>query len=94
VLYHYQMMPFKLPVVAVSVEMLRVKMDALDKAILPDRFKAVSDAFLAQRARLSKAVSDLAELIKSGNEYKIREGIELVHADYDHLEKVFEAPMR
>jgi hypothetical protein len=89
VLYHYQMHPFQLAKAAESIGALRVKMDALNKAALPDRLKAKTDAFNAQRARLSKSVDEVAALLDSRDEPKIKAAIEMMHTQYENLEKVF-----
>ena len=64
-------------------------MTALNAATLPDRLKAKQDVFVAQRTRLSKALDGLVALVGSKNEPKIREAIELLHMEYEKLEKVF-----
>jgi hypothetical protein len=89
VLYHYQMKPFQLAKAAESIQALKVKMDALNKAVLPDRMKASTDGFNAQRARLSRSVDSLVALLESKDEAKLKEAIELMHANYEGLEKVF-----
>ena len=89
VLYHYQMNPFQLAKAAESIAALRVKMDALNKAALPDRLKAKTDAFNVQRGRLSKSVDEVAALLDSRDEPKIKAAIEMMHAQYESLEKVF-----
>jgi hypothetical protein len=90
VLYHYQMSPFQLAKAEESIQALKVKMDALNNAVLPDRMKARTDAFTAQRARLSKSVDSLIGLLEGKDDAKIKEAIELMHAAYESLEKVFE----
>lgn len=89
VLYHYQMSPFQLAKATESIQALRVKMDALDKAALPDRLRAKSDAFNTQRARLSKSVGEVVALLPGKDESKIKAAIETMHAAYESLEKVF-----
>jgi hypothetical protein len=89
VLYHYQMNPFQFAKATESIGALRVKMDALNKAALPDRLKAKTDAFNVQRARLSKSVDEVAALLDSRDEPKIKAAIEMMHTQYENLEKVF-----
>jgi hypothetical protein len=88
VLYHYQLSPFDLAKVSASVESLRVKMDALSKATLPARLKARTDAFNAQRTLLGRAVDDLAATLPAKNEGKIKAAVEVMHAQYEALEKL------
>jgi hypothetical protein len=90
ILYHYQMNPFAMAEVTATVQTMQVKMGALNKAALPDRMKAKTEAFTAQRARLSSAVDAVAALLPAKNEAKLKEAIELMHAEYEKLEKVFE----
>jgi hypothetical protein len=89
VLYHYQMSPFQFDAVSGSVQALQAKMDALDKAALPDRLKAKTEAFNAQRARLSKSVADLAATLATRDASKIKAAVELMHTHYENLEQVF-----
>jgi len=89
VLYHYQMSPFQLVKAADSIRALQVKMDALNKATLPDRLKAKTEAFNAQRARLSTSIDEVVALLDSKDESKIKTAIEFMHAQYENLEKVF-----
>jgi hypothetical protein len=89
VLYHYQMMPFQLAKATESIRALQEKMDALNKATLPDRLKAKADAFTVQRARLGKALDEVAALLEGKDEGKIKAAIELMHVQYESLEKVF-----
>jgi len=89
VLYHYQMKPFQLAKASESIQALKVKMAALNNAVLPDRMKAKTDAFNAQRARLSKSVDSLVALLDGKDVAKIKEAIEWMHTNYENLEKVF-----
>lgn len=89
VLYHYQMSPFQFEKASESIRTLQVKMDALNKAALPDRLKASADAFNTQRARLSKSIDELVALLDGKDEAKIKATIEMMHAQYESLEKVF-----
>jgi hypothetical protein len=89
VLYHYQMSPFQMAKVAESVQALQAKMEVLNKAALPDRLKAKTDAFNAQRTALAKALDGVAATLAGKNEVQLRAAIELMHAQYENLEKVF-----
>ena len=89
VLYHYQMSPFQIEKASESIRALQVKMDALNKAALPDRLKAKTEAFNAQRARLGKSIDELAALLDGKDESRIKAAIELMHTQYENLEKVF-----
>lgn len=89
VLYHFQMSPFALDKATESIQALKAKMDPLNQATLPNRLKARTDAFTAQRARLSKALDALVATLPGRDEIKIREAIELMHAEYEKLDKVF-----
>jgi len=90
VLYHYQMNPFQLAKATESIQALQAKMDTLNKAVLPDRMKARNEVFTAQRARLSKSVDELVAVLAAKDESKIKAAIEVMHANYESLEKVFE----
>jgi hypothetical protein len=89
VLYHHQMSPFQLAKASESIGALKVKMDALNQATLPDRLKAKTEIFVTQRARLSKSVDEVAALLDGKDESKIKAAIEMMHSQYESLEKVF-----
>ena len=90
VLYHIQTNPLAVAKVAASVETLKVKMAALNNVTLPEKLMVKTNAFTAQRARLAKALTALSGILVGGNEAKIKEAIELMHVEYQKLEKVFE----
>jgi hypothetical protein len=52
--------------------------------------KARAEAFTAQRARLSKSVDELVALLDGKDESKIKSAIEVMHANYEGLEKSIE----
>jgi hypothetical protein len=90
VLYHTQTNPLVVAKVTASVDTLKVKMAALNQATLPDRLKARATAFTAQRDRLDRALTALAGTLASKDDAKIREAIEVMHTEYQKLEKIFE----
>ncbi len=89
VLYHYQMSPFQLAKASESIQALKVKMDALNKAALPARLQPKTDLFNAQRARLAKSIDDVVAILPGKDETKIKAAIEVMHAEYEGLEKIF-----
>lgn len=89
VLYHHQLSPFQYDKASESVRTLQTKMDALNKAALPERLKAKTDAFTAQRARLAKSVDDVVAVLDTKDRAKIQAAIELMHTQYENLERVF-----
>ena len=89
VLYHYQTKPFQPEKAAESIRTLRVKMDTLNNATLPDRLKAKTETFNAQRARLSQSIDDVIALLESKDESKIWPAIEMMHTQYENLERIF-----
>jgi hypothetical protein len=88
-LYHYQLNPFKKAAATETIKALKTKMDTLDKAVLPDQFKAKAEAFSAQRARLSKAVDAVVTAVGGPDESRLTAAIELMHTEYEKLEQVF-----
>lgn len=88
-LYHYQLNPFNKVAAADTVKALKTKMDALSNAVLPDQFKAKADAFTAQRTSLAKAVDAVVVAMAGADESRMTAAIELMHGEYEKLEKVF-----
>jgi len=71
VLYHYQMNPFQLA--KARIDRGAAGEDGrLNKAALPDRLKAKTEAFNVQRGRLSKSVDEVAALLDSRDEPRIK----------------------
>lgn len=89
VLYHYQLNPFDLKGVTSSARTMQEKMAGLNQATLPERLKARQESFVAQRARLSKAVDALIAELAGRDEMRIRAAVEALHIEYEKLEKVF-----
>jgi NADH dehydrogenase/NADH:ubiquinone oxidoreductase subunit G len=89
VLYHYQVNPLQIEKASESIRTLKVKMDALNNAALPDRLKAKTEAFNTQRGRLSKSIDELIALLEGQDASKIKTAIEVMHSQYENLEKVF-----
>ena len=89
-LYHYQLNPFQIAKVTESAQALTVKMDALNKAVLPDRLKAKTDAFTAQRAALATSVDAVSASLATRDEAKIKVAVEAMHGAYENLEKLFQ----
>ena len=89
-LYHYDMPVGDMKKIKSSVGALKVKMDALDKASLPERLKSKEEKFNAERKGLSISVSDLEKAMTGGDKKTVNEKIEIMHSNYQKLEKVFE----
>ena len=88
-LYHYQLNPFNKVAAADTIKALKTKMDTLNKAVLPDQFKAKSETFTAQRTRLSKAVDAVVAVMAGADDSRVTAAIELMHTEYEKLEQVF-----
>jgi len=89
-LYHYYMPQDSLEEVKVSVGQLQEKMAALNKVILPPRFKGKEESFTVARSQLDKAVTELAAMVRSNEFGKIKAAVEAMHTSYKALTKVFE----
>ncbi len=90
VLYHYQFNPLQVGAIGESAKILKEKLGPLNAATLSERHKARAEAFDAQRTRLTKAVDRLLETVAAGDTIRITEAVELVHMEYEKLEKIFE----
>ena len=89
VLYHHQMSPFNLEKASESIRAMQVKMGALNTATLPDRLKAKTETFTTQRTRLAASLEEVAALLDGKDASKIKAAIELMHTQYENLERVF-----
>ena len=89
VLYHYQISPFQYDKASESIRTLQAKMEALNKATLPERLKAKTESFNTQRERLGKSINELVALLDTKDRARILAAIELMHTQYENLERVF-----
>jgi NADH dehydrogenase/NADH:ubiquinone oxidoreductase subunit G len=89
-IYHYYMPEKKSDKIKSSSAELKVKMAALNAAMLPERLKKIEETYTAARAKLSKSVDELEAALPSNNEAKIKQAIELVHTNYEMLNQLFE----
>ena len=89
-LYHYYMPQNSLEEVRVSIGQLQEKMAALNKAILPSRFKGKEASFTVARNQLDKAVAELAVMARLNQFGKIKAAVEATHTNYKALARVFE----
>jgi hypothetical protein len=89
-LYHYQLNPFQLAKVTESAQALTVKMEALNKAVLPERLKAKTESFTAQRAALARSVDAVTATLGTKDEARIKVAIEAMHGAYENLERIFQ----
>jgi hypothetical protein len=89
-LYHYYMPLDSLEEVKVAVGQLQEKMAALNKAILPSRFKGKEESFTVARNQLDKTVTELAAMVRSNESGKIKAAVEVMHTSYKALTRVFE----
>jgi hypothetical protein len=89
-LYHYYMPNNDLDKIKTSATELKSKMDELNQASLPERWKEKEKKFISARKKLSKSVNELLLTVKSDNEKKIKSAIEKMHTNYQALEKIFD----
>lgn len=89
-LYHYYAPAYDLEKIKASAGELQVKMEALNKAALPERLKKKEEAFAASREKLAASVAALAATLPSNDEKKIKAAIETMHSDYEALQGVFD----
>ncbi len=89
-LYHYYMPEDNQEKVMSSIKELKEKMNILNKASLPERRKSKEKEFIDARKKLSKSIDDLVKSLKKYNSKKVNSKIEVMHTNYQALEKVFE----
>lgn len=89
VFYHRQLDPIALEGVSQSVRTLKEKMGPLSAASLPERLKAKEPTFVVARAQLATAVDAAVASLEEKDEKAIRVAVDLLHARYQEVEKVF-----
>jgi hypothetical protein len=89
-LYHYYLPSYQLDKIKTSASELKLKMEALNRAKLPDRLKPKEASFTTARAKLSKSVDALEAAVVSNDREKIKDAVTTVHADYEPLNGIFE----
>jgi hypothetical protein len=89
-LYHYYIVTYDAGKVQSAVADLKIKMDALNNAVLPERMQKRNEAFIAARNILSVSMDELVKTTDSGDESTIKAAVERMHSAYQELERVFE----
>jgi hypothetical protein len=89
-LYHYYIVTYDAEKVQSAVSDLKVKMDALNLTVLPERMQKRNDAFLTARTALSASVCELVKTAAKKDDKNIKAAVEIIHNAYQGLEKVFE----
>jgi hypothetical protein len=89
-LYHYSMPDNDMDNIRSSAKELRVRMDTLNAATLPERLKKREEAFAAARVTLSASVDAVNAAVSTNDRKKIQDAIIAMHSHYQQLEKVFE----
>jgi hypothetical protein len=89
-LYHHYLPKNETAKIRSSAAELKEKMAALNAAKLPERRRQQEPQFNAARAKLSSSVDALAEVVKTGDERKIKSAVDQVHSDYQALDRVCE----
>jgi len=89
-LYHYYIVTYDAGKVQSAVADLKIKMDALNNAVLPERMQKRNEAFIAARNILSVSMDELVKTTDSEDESTIKAAVERMHSAYQGLERVFE----
>jgi DNA repair exonuclease SbcCD ATPase subunit len=90
-LYHYYTPEYNYDKVKQSVDELSKKMDALNKAKLPERLHEKTAEFNKARKELATSLKNLRSTVKKEKDkVKIIEGVEKMHTEYKALEAVFD----
>lgn len=89
-LYHHYLPDFDLEKMRASAAELTQKMEALNRAELPNRMQAMSPAFRDAREKLSGAVKSFNAAVARGGEEVIREAVEEVHTRYQAVQSICE----
>jgi hypothetical protein len=89
-LYHYYKPQKDLEKTQKAVQRLVEKMQALDKAVLPNRLKEKEPAFAKARVALSTAMDSLQTALTGGDWASIESQIDNVHTRYEELSRILE----
>ena len=89
-LYHHYLPEMNQEKLASSVKELKERMTVLEKAALPDRLKKKKTVFHDARATLARSVEALDGSMAKNSPKEFASKVEIMHADYQALEKVFE----
>ncbi|MFH1194985.1 MAG: hypothetical protein V1720_04695 [bacterium] len=90
-LYHYYIPDYNYDKVKASVEELLIKMQDLNKAVLPERLAAKTADFDAARKNLSTSLNALNDaVINNIGQDKIKAAVEVMHSNYQKVEAVFD----
>jgi hypothetical protein len=87
-LYHHYLPEFDIEKIRSSAAELKQKMQALDAAALPERLQSKTAAFQAARKKLSESVEAFSKSAGTGREEAIKKAIEVLHTNYQAVEKI------
>jgi hypothetical protein len=87
-LYHYELPANAIQKIRISSATLRTKMETLNRAVLPERLKRKTDAFVVARASLGASVTALDSVLLSNDEAAIRSAVETMHGKFEALSAV------
>lgn len=90
VLYHYYLPDYSLEKIREFSQELVEKMESLNKATLPGRYKKITEEFDAARSQLTKSVRALVDVVETENEATIKNAIDQLHTDYQSLQSLCE----
>jgi hypothetical protein len=89
-LYHHYLPQYDIQKIRTSAAELKQKMGALNAAKLPERLKQKEVQFQGARKKLSDSVDALAAVVQTNADQKIKDAVNVLHSNYQALEKVFE----
>jgi hypothetical protein len=89
-LYHHYLPQYDIQKIRMSAAEMKQRMAALNAARLPERLKQKEDQFQGARKKLSDSVDALAAAVQTNAEQKIKDAVNVLHSNYQALEKVFE----
>ena len=89
-LYHYELPANAIQKIRLSAATLKTKMEALNKAALPERLRGKTDAFVKARASLAASMAALESVLSTDDEAAIRGAVETMHGKFEALSAVCE----
>jgi hypothetical protein len=89
-LYHHYLPEYSLEKIRESAKDLSEKMEALNKATLPGRYKKIAEDFDGARSRLTKSVQAFVAAVETEDKAEITAAVEELHTDYRSLQALCE----
>ena len=89
-LYHYELPAGTIEKIRLSAAILKTKMEALNRAVLPERLRGKTEGFNVARASLGLSLAAVDTALSANDDAAIRRAVATMHGKFETLNAVFD----